>query len=471
MKKLLLKMFYIGIIGFGGGSALIPVIEKEVTGKDAMVTKEEYDKDVVVASLTPGALPVEIAGQIGAGLYGPLGMLASASAMALPGAIITILLLAMMSAANAAVLTQINYVAVGITAFIACLLTEYIREVISSAKQRNRVIRTTVIVGGVFVLTAGKNVVRLFQLDVASFFVLTTLDVLIIAFFGIIYTRCKFRTIKGAVAIVAVTTYICVASGLCGNDMVLNMLRVFMLLMMSLGIHSGIPEKGLDSNVSWRKCVGELVACILFAVILAVPAMIICEETWQYLVNGWLSSFMSFGGGDAYLTIADGLFVAEDMLSEEAFYGSLVPVVNVLPGSILCKTLSGIGYVIGHQVSGSHVVGVLMAVAGFATSVAASCVVVSVVHYLYDRYEAVTVFVLIKRWVRPIIGGLLINVILSLVYQNMKLGMAETVSYKYVFFMFVIYLLNVLLFYKWKKNNAFLVLCSTIAALLLCNVF
>lgn len=97
-------------------------------------------------------------------------------------------------------------------------------------------------------------------------------------------------------------------------------------------------------------------------------------------------------------------------------------------------------------------------------------IVGGVVHYLYDHYEAVTVFVLIKRWGKPIIGGLLLNVILSLVYQNMKLGVAEAVTYKYVLFMVVIYLLNFLMFYKWK-NNAYLASCSTVAALLLCNVF
>ena len=49
-------MLKIGFIGFGGGSALIPVIEEEVVEKDKIVSEEEFNDDVMIASITPGAL-------------------------------------------------------------------------------------------------------------------------------------------------------------------------------------------------------------------------------------------------------------------------------------------------------------------------------------------------------------------------------------------------------------------------------
>ena len=58
---------------------------------------------------------------------------------------------------------------------------------------------------------------------------------------------------------------------------------------------------------------------------------------------------------DRYLTIADGLFVDTNMVTESQFYGHIVSVVNVLPGSILCKTLCGVGYYLGINISGSIV--------------------------------------------------------------------------------------------------------------------
>ena len=55
----------------------------------------------------------------------------------------------------------------------------------------------------------------------------------------------------------------------------------------------------------------------------------------------FLIGMAGFGGGDAYLTIADGLFVQSGMVTDDYFYSQLIPVTNVLPGSILCKILAG----------------------------------------------------------------------------------------------------------------------------------
>lgn len=64
----------IGCIGFGGGSALIPVIEEEIVKKQKLDTRENLDKDIIVASITPGALPVEIAASVGKRNFGRAGM-------------------------------------------------------------------------------------------------------------------------------------------------------------------------------------------------------------------------------------------------------------------------------------------------------------------------------------------------------------------------------------------------------------
>ena len=44
MKKLLSTMFKIGCIGFGGGTALVPVIESEVVYEKKLIDKDEYTK-------------------------------------------------------------------------------------------------------------------------------------------------------------------------------------------------------------------------------------------------------------------------------------------------------------------------------------------------------------------------------------------------------------------------------------------
>ena len=77
--------------------ALIPVIEKEIADRQGIDEKQNIDKDVVVASITPGALPVEIAASIGRRKFGIRGMIAGAVMMALPGALMTVALVAVLS--------------------------------------------------------------------------------------------------------------------------------------------------------------------------------------------------------------------------------------------------------------------------------------------------------------------------------------------------------------------------------------
>ena len=69
---------------------MIPVIESEVVENKKMVSKADYDMDVVSACVTPGALPVEIAAGVGKRAKGNLGMVVAATMMALPGALMTI---------------------------------------------------------------------------------------------------------------------------------------------------------------------------------------------------------------------------------------------------------------------------------------------------------------------------------------------------------------------------------------------
>lgn len=74
------------------------------------------------------------------------------------------------------------------------------------------------------------------------------------------------------------------------------------------------------------------------------PSLILFGNSSKLITNGFISSLISFGGGDSYLAIAEGMFIDTNIISSDIFYGQIVPVVNVVPGSILCKTLSLIGF-------------------------------------------------------------------------------------------------------------------------------
>ena len=124
--KLMASIFKIGVVGFGGGTALIPVIEREVVEDQKIVEKSEYDKDVIVASITPGALPVEIATGLGKRAYGAKGMALAAFLMAFPGVLMTVLMLSVLSKVDEKLFVQIECLSIGLTAFISCLPTQSI---------------------------------------------------------------------------------------------------------------------------------------------------------------------------------------------------------------------------------------------------------------------------------------------------------------------------------------------------------
>lgn len=471
LKKLLFSMIKIGTVGFGGGSALIPVIEHEIVLEKKIISEEEFDKDVIVANITPGALPVEIAGQVGSKVAGVRGMLSSATMMALPGAVLTLLVIAVLSNLDNEILTQVEYLAVGITGFIACLLTEYVKNVLNEFKNDGRNSKAIFIMLVVFTLTVGKNFVRIFQLDNYPVFKLSTLDVLVVAFFVIIVTKCSLKNWKALFAVLVSLIFVLCSFGLIKSNNVFLLVKIVMLFWVIYSFKVSLYGGEHTTEVSATKMLKEVFGCIMFFIILSIPAFILKENSLFFFKNGWISSLLSFGGGDAYLTVADGLFVSNKLISEEAFYGTIVPVVNVLPGSILCKTLTGIGYYFGFETTKNIGMGIVVAMAGFGCSVAASCGVVAIVRYLYEKFESMDVFRLIKRWIRPIISGLLLTVISSLVYQNIRIGIEYSNRYIYVLYMLLIYIVDIVFLEKYKKKSGFLIIISIIMSLLLCNIF
>ncbi len=477
MKKhlgLISSMIKVGVIGFGGGNALIPVIQQEVVEENQYITQEEYEKDIVAATLTPGALPVEIASGVGKQMCGLPGMILGGVLMAFPGALITVFLMAGMNLVSDQVLSQIQYASVGITAFIMCLLTEYIRGTFEQYKARPKAMwKALLICIAVFLLTAGKNLYRIFQIDATPIFSISTIDMLAIAFFGILVTDCKFTWQNLLPAgIVSAIYLLCIGkAGVIDNAIVTWTIRAVMIVLSVYTLKKSRGKKTKKPKTVLWPLVKETIAWILFALICSLPA-IICAggETLLFVVKGLFSSLISFGGGDAYLTIADGLFVP-DYISETTFYNNLVLLVNVLPGSILCKTLSGVGFAYGVTTSGSQMVGFTMALAGFVCSVAASCGVFGVIYHLYEYLESVDVFINIKKSIKVIVSGMLMTVMSGLIQSCMTIGENATYPwYTILIMVFVIYGLDVFLYRKAKCKNIILIGMSLVLSMGICNV-
>lgn len=138
-RQFLLSMIKVGCIGFGGGNAMVPVIEKEIIEKQQLDTKFNYDKDVTVANITPGSLTVKLAASLGRRSFGSKGMVAGAVAMALPGCLVALLLFMALSIVKERMIGAIQIASVGAAAFIIYLLCDYILKVLDSCRKRAEV--------------------------------------------------------------------------------------------------------------------------------------------------------------------------------------------------------------------------------------------------------------------------------------------------------------------------------------------
>ena len=412
--RLGLSMLRIGTIGFGGGNALIPVIEKEVVENGKLVTKRAYDEDVVAAG-------------IGQRLGGPAGMLVAASMMSLPGALFTVLILAVLTGEQGAALLGIRYISIGLGAFIISLLLAYAIKTLGAMQQAGtRAFRAMCLAMiAVFLLSSEKNLYALLGLHMEPVFHLSVLSILGLSFFLIIFLGSGFSRKKGILAAVLTAAFLFSGSQLpvLSAPVLHDATAVLMTVLGFCGLVRSFRSgnEAVDGGKLFKDTLREVFVWLAFALLFALPALMMLPGSSSFLGEGFLSSLLSFGGGDAYLTIADGLFVQGGTVAAADFYGQLVPVANALPGSILCKILTGIGYLAGFRMGGTSS-GLILALAGVAVSVAASGLIFGLVARLLRTFHDVPVFRQISLWVRPIISGLLLNVALSMLRTNLEIG-------------------------------------------------
>lgn len=465
-------MAKIGCIGFGGGSALIPVIEEEIVQKERLDTKENLDTDVIVASITPGALPVEIAASLGRRNFGKRGMVAGATAMALPGALVTVLMLTILSTVQAEFLRIIDLISMGVSAFIIYLLVAYISSMLKSCRKESgkRELKAVVLMLVVFLLVCEKNLFALLGIGRTPILSVSTIDVLLVAFFCMLYSRWCFSMKHLAVMIILGGIYLFShgKSQLIENVFIIRTSEILMASLSAWGAIKDIRAKKWKYKNNGESIGKDLTLWLLIFVACSVPALILAREALPFLGRGLVSAIMSFGGGDAYLTIADGLFVESGMVTEQQYYGQIVPVVNVLPGSILCKTLAGIGYYVGWNAAGSIQAGILFALAGFACSVVASCSFSILIYHLYSNLISLTAIQMISRWIRPIIAGLLINIMLALCNQSVSAAAGFGISGPVALLALGgLYLADLVLIKRFKIGTVGILLLNVAASLLI----
>ena len=471
---LVTTMLKVGCIGFGGGSALIPVLQREAVQEKKLITEEELDSGVVAASITPGALPVEIAAGIGKKTCGIPGMFAGAAAMAFPGAFLTTLLLVFASTVGPRLTWQIYYASVGITAYIIMVLIQYIISTLKKAQNnRGGMIQAAIVMLLVWLFSGEQKFFKLCGIQDTPIFGVSTVEIFIVAFFVIICTAGNFKSwwtvISGGVALLFLLAR--------GQSHILYWPEFSWVLVGVMGtlavvrLCMNFRTKEHVEKHEFREIGLEILLWLLFLIVCCIPALLQDINSALFVGQGALSALMSFGGGDAYLSVAQGLFVDTGMISTDEFYGAVVTMANILPGSILCKVLSGIGYVWGLDHTGTVFGGICVALAGFGSATATSCAVFGVAKILYDKWKEMSVFRALNDLIRPIVSGLLISVGMSLYGTNCTIEDNAGWGWGSVMILMIGIGIMVYVMQKKKVHMVWQVLASIAVSMVACNAF
>ncbi|MDO4535021.1 MAG: chromate transporter [Clostridium perfringens] len=88
MFKLFYTFFKIGICTFGGGYAMLPILEREIVEKNNWATNDEILNYYAIGQCTPGIIAVNVSTFIGYKLSGVLGAIFSTLGLITPSLII-----------------------------------------------------------------------------------------------------------------------------------------------------------------------------------------------------------------------------------------------------------------------------------------------------------------------------------------------------------------------------------------------
>ncbi len=88
LLQLFFTMFKIGLFTFGGGYAMVGIMENELVERKNLIQHEEFLDLLAIAESTPGPIAINSATYIGYKLHGVLGSIVATIAVSLPSFII-----------------------------------------------------------------------------------------------------------------------------------------------------------------------------------------------------------------------------------------------------------------------------------------------------------------------------------------------------------------------------------------------
>lgn len=149
---LFLTFFKIGAFTFGGGYAMIPLIQKEVADKRKWITEEDILDIIAIAESTPGPIAVNSATFVGFKAAGFWGAFASTLGVVLPSFVIITVIAYLLN--NFSEYKGVKYAFFGVRAGVLALIIKGLLSMYKQAKKSSSSPISYIIMGAAFVLVA-----------------------------------------------------------------------------------------------------------------------------------------------------------------------------------------------------------------------------------------------------------------------------------------------------------------------------
>ena len=163
------SFFKIGAFTFGGGYAMIPLIQKEAVEERKWITDDDILEIIAIAESTPGPIAINSATFVGYRAAGILGSACATLGVVLPSFVIILLLSFVLRQFQE--LQAVKYAFAGIRAGVLALL---IKSLYAMYKKSPKGWAAYVVMGGSFILTAILDVNVLFVIIGCAVFGIVT---------------------------------------------------------------------------------------------------------------------------------------------------------------------------------------------------------------------------------------------------------------------------------------------------------
>jgi chromate transporter len=140
----------IGIFTFGGGYAMIPIVERELIKKRGWVTMDEVMDYYTIAQITPGLIGVNLSTFVGDKQKGVLGGILATVGFVLPGA--TLITAAAIFISNIADIPTVQHAFAGIRIAVGALILDTVIKMVKGVFKDAKALVIYIIVFGVSIL-------------------------------------------------------------------------------------------------------------------------------------------------------------------------------------------------------------------------------------------------------------------------------------------------------------------------------